>query len=73
MPTFNIDGKDYDTDLMSADAKAQLTSVQFVDAELQRLGFKTAAMQTARAAYFNALKQALIAGVDLGADTIKLG
>ncbi len=73
MPNINIDGKDYDSDMMSAEAKAQLTSVQFADAELQRMGFKTAAMQTARAAYFNALKKELTAGVDLGSDTIKLG
>lgn len=58
--------------MMSAETKTQLTSVQFADAELQRLGFKTAAMQTARAAYFNALKKELTAVVDLGGDTIKL-
>lgn len=72
MPNINIDGKDYDVDLLSVEAKNQLTSIQLVDAELQRLKFQTAAMQTARAAYFNALKAALTQGIDLGGDTIKL-
>lgn len=70
MPTIKIDGKDYDLDQLSAHAKAQLQSLQFVDQELARLQAKTAAMQTARNAYAKALQAALPA-MPAG-DTIKL-
>jgi hypothetical protein len=45
MPNINID---HDLDTFSDEAKAQLQSLQFVDAELARL---TAVLQTARVAY----------------------
>ena len=51
MSTINIDDKDYDLDTLSDEAKAQLTSLQFVDAELQRHNGKAAIIQTARIAY----------------------
>ena len=72
MTNIKIDNQDYDLDTLSADAKAQLASLQFVDAELQRLTAQTAVLQTARMAYANALKQALApaAPVSTG-DTIK--
>lgn len=59
MPTIKIDNIDYDLDSLSAEAKAQLQSIQFVDQELARLQAQVAAMQTARNAYVNALKAAL--------------
>jgi hypothetical protein len=59
MPTIKIDSKDYDTDLLSTDAKNQLGMLQFVDAELQRLNAQIAALQTARSAYAKALQAAL--------------
>ncbi len=59
MATINIDGKDYNTDTLSEEAKAQLQSLQFVDNELARLQAQAAVLQTARAAYSNALKNAL--------------
>lgn len=72
MPHINIDNQDYDLDTLSADAKAQLASIQFVDAELQRLTAQTAVLQTARIAYANALKQALAPAASvLSGDTIK--
>jgi hypothetical protein len=37
MPVIKIDNKDYDLDTLSDEAKSQLASLQFVDAELQRL------------------------------------
>lgn len=71
MPTtIKIDNIDYDLDSLSADAKAQLQSIQFVDQELARLQAQMAAMQTARNAYVSALKAALPAVP--GSDTIKL-
>lgn len=59
MPSITIDNKDYDLDALSDDAKAQLASIQFVDQELARLQAKSAAMQTARAAYARALGELL--------------
>ena len=59
MPIIKIDGKDYDVESLSDAAKAQLQALQFVEAELVRLGRQTAVYQTARVGYLNALKQAL--------------
>lgn len=70
MPKITIDNQDYDLDTLSDDAKAQLQSLQFVDAELARLQAQTAVLQTARMAYSKALQAALpVLPVD---DTIKL-
>ena len=54
-----IDDKDYDIDDLSEEQKAQVGSLNFADAELTRLGFIVAAMQTARNAYATALKELL--------------
>lgn len=70
MPTIKIDNIDYDLDSLSAEAKAQLQSIQFVDQELAKLQMQVAAMQTARAVYASALKAAL--PVVPGGDTIKV-
>ena len=59
MPTVTIDNHTYDLDTLSAEAKAQLTSLQFCDAELARLQAQTAVLQTARMAYSKALQAAL--------------
>lgn len=59
MPTIKIDNVDYDLDSLSNEAKAQLASLQFVEQELARLQAQSAALQTARIAYANALKAAL--------------
>jgi len=59
MPQITIDNKDYDLDTLSDEAKAQLTSLQFVDGELQRLKAQTAVLQTARMAYAKALQASL--------------
>ena len=61
MPTIKIDEKEYDLDHLSDEAKAQLASLQFVDAELQRLNARAAVLQTARIAYSKALNEALAA------------
>ena len=70
MPTITIDNKQYDYDTLSNEAKAQLSSLQFVDSELARLQAKAAALQTARMAYSKALQAAL--PVTDGSDTLKL-
>jgi hypothetical protein len=51
MAIIKIDGKDYDTETLSDEAKAQLQNVQFVDQELAKLN--------ARIAYAKALNDAL--------------
>jgi hypothetical protein len=55
----NIDNMDYDIDTLSAEAKAQLQSLQFCDAELARLQAQAAVLHTARMAYSKGLKAAL--------------
>jgi hypothetical protein len=59
MAKITIDDKDYETDDLSEDAKAQLQSLQFVINEISRIELKTAALQTARNAYAQALQIAL--------------
>ena len=59
MPMIKIDDKEYDLDLLSNEVKNQLASLNFVDAELQRLNAQIAVFQTARATYANALRQSL--------------
>jgi hypothetical protein len=69
MPTITIDNREYETDTLSDEAKAQLLSLQFCDQELARLQAQAAAIQTARMAYAKALQAALPAMG--GSDTIK--
>jgi hypothetical protein len=59
MPTIKIDNKEYDFDTLPETAKQQLQSLQFCDAELQRLQAQAAVIQTARVAYSKALNESL--------------
>ncbi len=59
MPTIKIDNKDYDLDALSAEARAQLISLQATDQEIQRLQIQLAIAQTARNAYAKALQELL--------------
>ena len=59
MATITIDGKEYDVDALTDEAKAQLVSVQFCDMELQRLQAEVASFQTARMQYARALQEEL--------------
>ncbi|MCA1742833.1 MAG: DUF6447 family protein [Desulfovibrionales bacterium] len=59
MPNITIDGKEYDTDKLSDEAKNQLISIQFVDRRLQEVQLEQAAYQTARNAYAKALTDIL--------------
>ena len=70
MASIKIDNMLYDIDTLSAEAKAQLQSLQFCDAELARLQAQAAVLQTARMAYSKALQAALPAIG--GSDTLKL-
>jgi hypothetical protein len=59
MPIIKIDNKDYDSEKLSDEAKAQLTNVQVCDLEIQRIQSQLAIAQTARATYAAALNAAL--------------
>lgn len=59
MATLKIDGREYETENLSEEEKAQFDSLQFVEIELRKLQGMSAALQTARNAYINALKESL--------------
>ena len=59
MANITIDGKDYEVDDLSAKAKEQLASLQFVQAEINKLNAQLAVCKTAQAAYSTALKNEL--------------
>ena len=54
-----IDGIEYNLDDLSDNSKAQIASIQFVDAQIQNLNNELAVADTARIAYTNALKAEL--------------
>jgi hypothetical protein len=54
-----IDDVEYKLDELSENARAQLTNIQFVDAQLQQLNNEWAVSDTARIGYTNALKAEL--------------
>ena len=54
-----IDNKEYEYETLSDKAKAQLSSMQFVDSELARLQAQASVLQTARMAYSKALQDEL--------------
>ena len=56
MPKVTIDGKEYDSENLSDNAKAQMNSLSYIQSELQRLENQAAVLKTAQAAYSNALK-----------------
>jgi hypothetical protein len=58
-PKVNIDGVEYLLNDLSDQAKAQIQSLQFVEAEIGRLNAQAAVASTARIAYQNALKELL--------------
>lgn len=59
MAEISIDGKQYDTDKLSANAKAQIENLQFVNQEIVRAQAHLAVLQTARNTYAQALKNEL--------------
>lgn len=54
-----VDGISYPFSALGEPARAQLASLQFVEAEIERLNAKLAIYQTARNAYKNALNELL--------------
>ena len=59
MAKIKFDVVEYDTDDMSDNAKAQLASLQFNEAHINRLKNELAIADTAKIAYVNALKREL--------------
>ncbi len=55
-----IDDVEYNLEDLTDNAKAQLTNIQFVDAQIQQLNNEWAVSDTARIAYTNALKAELV-------------
>ncbi len=56
MVKITIDDVEYDTENMSDNAKAQVASLQFNEAHMNRLRNELAIADTAKIAYVNALK-----------------
>lgn len=52
-----IDDVEYNLDSLSEEAKAQIASIEFVDAQLQQIQNELAISDTARIGYSNALKR----------------
>ena len=59
MASITIDGKDYEVDDLSDEAKKQLASLQFVQSELNKINGQIAVYKTAQVAYSSALKKIL--------------
>ncbi len=59
MPQITIDGKEYDTDTLTDEAKAQLISLQVCDRKIADLNAEAAILQTARNSYAASLRTIL--------------
>jgi phage host-nuclease inhibitor protein Gam len=59
MPKITVDGVEYNTEDLTDNGKAQLASLQFLEAQMKKIKAEIAVYQTARSAYINALKAEL--------------
>lgn len=59
MPKITVDGMDYNTEDLSDNGKAQLASLQFLEAQMNKLNAEVSVYETARSAYVQALKTEL--------------
>lgn len=59
MPKITVDGIDYNTEDLTENGKAQLASLQFLEAQMNKLKSEIAVYQTARNSYVTALKAEL--------------
>ena len=59
MATVTIDNKEYNLDDLSDESKRLLSSIQFAQAEIQRLQGQIAIMKTAASTYSSQLNQTL--------------
>ena len=56
MPKITLNDIEYNTEDLTENGKAQLASLQFLEAQMNKLKSEIAVYQTARNAYVNALK-----------------
>lgn len=56
MPKITLDGVEYNTEDLSDNGKAQLASLQFLEAQMNKIKSEMAVYQTARSSYSSALK-----------------
>lgn len=59
MPKITVDGIEYNTEDLTENGKAQLASLQFLEAQMNKLKSEIAVYQTARASYVAVLKSEL--------------
>lgn len=59
MPKITIDDIEYNTEDLTDNGKAQLASLQFLEAQMNKIQSEIAVYQTARIAYIAALKAEL--------------
>lgn len=59
MPKITVDDIEYNTEDLSENGKAQLASLQFLEAQMSKLKSEIAVYQTARTSYASALKDEL--------------
>ena len=59
MPKITVDGIEYNTEDLSENGKAQLASLQFLEAQMNKLKSEVAVYQTARNTYTAMLKKEL--------------
>lgn len=59
MAKVTIDGREYDLEALSDNARKQVMNLAAVDAEIRHLQVRLAIFQTARSAYSSGLKAAL--------------
>ena len=59
MPKITVDGMEYNTEDLSDNAKAQIASLQFLEAQMAKIKSEIAVYETAKSAYLQALKAEL--------------
>ena len=64
MPKITIDGMEYNTEDLNDNGKAQLASLQFLEAQMNKIKSEIAVYQTAQISYQQALKAELSKGQD---------
>ena len=59
MPKITVDGMEYNTEDLSDNAKAQIASLQFLEAQMAKIKSEIAVYETVKSAYIQALKAEL--------------
>ena len=68
MAKITIDGKEYDMEELSAEARGQIASIRFVDQKIADLQSQIAVLKTARIAYQQGLSNTLRKSNEEGGD-----